>query len=70
MLQEIVRNNTLFKQLKSSSDTDESEQENEDDIDKNTTEIPLDLNMKIDTDQTTINKQTVVKNNKTILTPL
>ncbi|CAF3789921.1 unnamed protein product, partial [Adineta steineri] len=70
MLQEIVRNNTLFKQLKSSPDTDESEQENEDDIDKDTTEIPLDLSMKIDTDQTTINKQTVVKNNKTILTPL
>ncbi|CAF1484562.1 unnamed protein product, partial [Adineta steineri] len=70
MLQEIVRNNTLFKQLKSSPDTDESEQENEDDIDKDTTEIPLDLSMKIDTDQTTINKQTVIKNNKTILTPL
>ncbi|CAF1255791.1 unnamed protein product [Adineta steineri] len=45
MLQEIVRNNTLFKQLKSSPDTDESEQKNEDDIDKDTTEIPLDLNI-------------------------
>lgn len=62
MLQEIVRNNTLLK----ASDTDESEQENEEE----TNEVPLDLSMKVDTDQTLTNKPLVTKNNKTILTSL
>ncbi|CAF3670769.1 unnamed protein product [Rotaria sp. Silwood1] len=65
MLQEIVRTNAMIKQLKP-TDIDENEQENEDDIDEN----PLDLSMKIDTDQTIINKQSTIKHNKTILIPL
>ncbi|CAF4994126.1 unnamed protein product, partial [Rotaria socialis] len=51
MLQEIVRTNAMIKQLKP-LDIDENEQENEEDVDEN----PLDLSMKIDPDQTTINK--------------
>jgi homeobox protein cut-like len=65
MLQEIVRNNTLIKQLKPSDTDDESEEENDDDNDEETDEIPLDLSMKIDT-----NKQLIIKSNKTILIPL
>ncbi|CAF4222856.1 unnamed protein product, partial [Rotaria sp. Silwood2] len=66
MLQEIVRTNAMIKQFKS-TDVDENEQENEDDTDEN----PLDLSMKIDTDQTVINnKQSTIKQNKTILIPL
>jgi len=65
MLQEIVRNNTLIKQLKPSDTDDESEEENNDDDDEETDEIPLDLSMKIDT-----NKQLITKSNKTILIPL
>ncbi|CAF2753995.1 unnamed protein product [Rotaria sp. Silwood2] len=65
MLQEIVRTNAMIKQLKP-TDIDENEQENEDDTDEN----PLDLSMKIDTDQTLINKQSTIKHNKTILMPL
>jgi hypothetical protein len=67
MLQEIVRNNVLFKQLKS-TDTDDSEQENEDDEDSS--DIPLDLSIKIDTDQTSTNKQSSIKSTKSILSPL
>ncbi|CAF3668670.1 unnamed protein product [Rotaria sordida] len=64
MLQEIVRTNAMIKQLKPTTDIDENEQENEDDINEN----PLDLSMKIDTDQTLlINKQSTIKNNKPIL---
>jgi len=72
MLQEIVRNNALIKQLKSSDTDDESEQENNDhdDDDDDTNEIPLDLSMKIDTDSTIINKQLLTKSNKIILLPL
>ncbi len=73
MLQEIVRNNALIKQLKSSDTDNESEQENnddDDDDDDDTNEIPLDLSMKIDTDSTIINKQLLTKSNKIILLPL
>jgi hypothetical protein len=69
MLQEIVRNNTLLKQL-TTVETDESEQENEEEEEEDTDEIPLDLSMKNDIDQTLINKQLPTKHNKTILTPL
>jgi homeobox protein cut-like len=67
MLQEIVRNNILIQQLKS-SDTDGSEQEN--DNEEETDEIPLDLSMKIDSDQTSRNKSSANKSNKTSLLPL
>jgi hypothetical protein len=67
MLQEIVRNNVLFKQIKS-TDTDDSEQENEEDEDSS--DIPLDLSIKIDTDQTSTNKQSSIKSTKSILSPL
>jgi hypothetical protein len=67
MFQEIVRNNNLLKQFKT-IETDESEQENEDETD----EIPLDLSMKIDPDQSSssLHKQSSTKHTKTILTPL
>ncbi|CAF1667360.1 unnamed protein product [Rotaria magnacalcarata] len=65
MLQEIVRTNAMIKQLKP-LDIDENEQENEEDVDEN----PLDLSMKIDTDQTTINKSSSVKPTKALLSPL
>jgi homeobox protein cut-like len=65
MLQEIVRNNALIKQLKP-LDNEENEQENDDDDD----EIPLDLSMKIDSDQSSTNKSSLIKSNKAILPPL
>jgi homeobox protein cut-like len=68
MLQEIVRNNALIKQLKP-SDNEENEQENDDDDDDDD-EIPLDLSMKVDSDQTSINKSSLTKSNKATLPPL
>lgn len=65
MLQEIVRTNNLLKQIKP-QDFDKNEQENEDDTDEN----PLDLSMKLDTDQTLNNKPTSTKHNKTSLLPI
>lgn len=65
MLQEIVRTNAMIKQLKP-LDTDENEQENEEDTDEN----PLDLSMKIDTEQASVTKPSAIKSNKTILSPL
>ncbi|UJR22316.1 hypothetical protein I4U23_025378 [Adineta vaga] len=67
MLQEIVRNNALLKQMKS-SESDESEQENEDQEEMN--ESPLNLSMKIDTEQSFMDKQSFTKQNKTTLIPI
>ena len=62
MLQEIVRNSALVKQFKS-SESDESEEEEE-------SETPLDLSMKIDSEQISSNKLALIKSNKAILSPL
>jgi homeobox protein cut-like len=70
MLQEIVRNNALMKQLKP-LDNEENEQENnDDDNDDDDDEIPLDLSMKIDSDQSSTSKSSLTKSNKAILLPL
>ena len=72
MLQEIVRNNTLLKQVKpSESESDENQYEDgeeEEDVDA----IPLDLSMKTETDSSlsSFTKQSPLKQNKAILLPL
>ena len=62
MLQQIVQNNPVIKQLRST----DYKQENVED----TNEIPLDLSMKVSTDESLTNTQTSIKHSKTTLLPL
>ena len=68
MLQEIFRNNTSMEHFKT-MDNNDSEQENDHD-DEVEEEIPLDLSMKNESDQNSVNKSFPIKSNKAILPPL
>ena len=64
MLQEIVRNNSLMKQMRSSDESDQSD--TEENNNENIDETPLDLSMKLDSNKTSTTKSST----KPILMPL
>ncbi|CAF1530145.1 unnamed protein product, partial [Adineta ricciae] len=70
MLQEIVRNNTLLKQVKPSESESDENQDDDEGEEEDVNAIPLDLSMKAETDSSFFNKQSPLKQNKAILPPL